>query len=112
MPEFYFYAPIAACSSFPLGVLRVTIISTWCSRILKMRESRALREARVTVIRSIERPCRRAQPVRRVITSGMRLEELVLTSAAVAGTPGRLDKISKLADLFKRVPPDDLPTAI
>jgi DNA ligase-1 len=42
----------------------------------------------------------------------MRLEELVLTSAVVAGTPGRLDKISKLADLFKRVPPDDLPIAI
>src|ERR1700693_5878661 len=42
----------------------------------------------------------------------MRLQELVRASAAVAGTPGRLDKISKLADLFKRVPPDDLPIAI
>jgi len=42
----------------------------------------------------------------------MRLEELVRASAMVAGTPGRLDKISKLADLFKRVPPDDLPIAI
>ena len=42
----------------------------------------------------------------------MRLEELVRTSALVAGTPGRLDKISKLADLFKRVPPDALPIAI
>jgi DNA ligase 1 len=42
----------------------------------------------------------------------MRLEELVRTSALVAETSGRLDKISKLADLFKRVPPDDLPIAI
>src|SRR5712691_72342 len=42
----------------------------------------------------------------------MRLEELVRASAMVAATPGRLEKISKLADLFKRVPPDDLPIAI
>ena len=42
----------------------------------------------------------------------MRLEELVQVSAAVAGTSGRLDKISKLAALFSRVPPDDLPIAI
>src|SRR6267142_6296286 len=42
----------------------------------------------------------------------MRLEELVRASATVAATPGRLEKISKLADLFRRVPPDDLPIAI
>lgn len=42
----------------------------------------------------------------------MRLEELVQVSAAVAGTPGRLDKISKLATLFSHVPLDDVPTAI
>jgi DNA ligase-1 len=42
----------------------------------------------------------------------MRLEELVHVSATVAGTSGRLDKISKLAALFTRVPPDDLPIAI
>jgi DNA ligase-1 len=42
----------------------------------------------------------------------MRLQELVRVSAVVAETPGRLDKISKLADLFKRIPPDDLPIAI
>jgi DNA ligase-1 len=42
----------------------------------------------------------------------MKLEDLVEVSAAVAGMPGRLDKISKLAALFTRVPPDDLPTAI
>src|SRR6185436_12265351 len=42
----------------------------------------------------------------------MRLEELVQVSAAVAGTSGRLDKISKLAALFSRVPPEDLPIAI
>jgi ATP-dependent DNA ligase I len=42
----------------------------------------------------------------------MRLEELVQVSVAVAATSGRLDKISKLAALFTRVPPDDLPSAI
>src|SRR5258706_12735487 len=42
----------------------------------------------------------------------MRLEKLVRASAMVAATPGRLEKISKLADLFRRVPPDDLPIAI
>src|SRR5258705_7378652 len=42
----------------------------------------------------------------------MRLEELVRVSSAVAGTPGRLDKISKLAALFALLPPDDVPTAI
>src|SRR6266550_5635211 len=42
----------------------------------------------------------------------MKLEELVQVSAAVAATPGRLDKISKLANLLARVPPDDLPIAI
>src|SRR3982750_5014962 len=41
----------------------------------------------------------------------MKLEELVQVSAAVAGTSGRLDKISKLAALFARIPPDDLPIA-
>src|ERR1700720_99342 len=42
----------------------------------------------------------------------MKLEELVQVSAAVAATPGRLDKISRLATLLARVPPDDLPIAI
>ena len=42
----------------------------------------------------------------------MKLEELVHVSAAVAGTTGRLDKISKLAALFTLLPPDDVPTAI
>ncbi|MDP9177881.1 MAG: ATP-dependent DNA ligase, partial [Gemmatimonadota bacterium] len=42
----------------------------------------------------------------------MKLHELVQVSAAVAGTSGRLDKISKLAALFTRVPPEELPTAI
>src|SRR6185503_7274097 len=42
----------------------------------------------------------------------MKLEELVRVSAAVAGAPGRLDKISKLAALFAVVPPDEIPTAI
>jgi DNA ligase-1 len=42
----------------------------------------------------------------------MKLEELVRVSAAVAGTSGRLDKISKLAALFTLLPPDDVPTAI
>ncbi|MEP6551786.1 MAG: ATP-dependent DNA ligase, partial [Gemmatimonadales bacterium] len=42
----------------------------------------------------------------------MKLEELVQTSAAVAATSGRLEKISKLAGLLSRVPPDDVPVAI
>src|SRR5216117_1315766 len=42
----------------------------------------------------------------------MNLEELVHVSAAVAATPGRLEKISKLAALLARVPPDDVPIAI
>ena len=42
----------------------------------------------------------------------MKLEELVHVSAAVAGTPGRLGKISKLAALFTLLPPNDVPTAI
>lgn len=42
----------------------------------------------------------------------MKLEELVQVSAAVAAAPGRLDKISKLAALFKRLPPDDVPIGI
>jgi len=42
----------------------------------------------------------------------MKLEELVRVSAAVAGTRGRLEKISKLAALFAALPPDDVPIAI
>jgi DNA ligase-1 len=42
----------------------------------------------------------------------MKLDELVRVSAAVGGSPGRLDKISKLADLLSRVPPADVPIAI
>jgi DNA ligase-1 len=42
----------------------------------------------------------------------MKLDELVRVSAAVAASPGRLDKISKLASLLSRVPPDDAPIAI
>jgi DNA ligase-1 len=42
----------------------------------------------------------------------MKLEELVQVSTTVAVTPGRLDKISKLAALLTRVPPDDLPIAV
>jgi DNA ligase-1 len=42
----------------------------------------------------------------------MKLQELVEVSAAVAATSGRLEKISKLAALLTRVPPDDLPIAI
>src|SRR5215210_510554 len=42
----------------------------------------------------------------------MKLDELVRVSGAVAASPGRLDKISKLADLLGRIPPDDVPIAI
>ena len=42
----------------------------------------------------------------------MKLEELVQVSTAVAATSGRLDKISKLAALLARVPPEEAPIAI
>src|SRR2546430_1367328 len=42
----------------------------------------------------------------------MKLQELVEVSAAIAATPGRLEKISKLAALLARVPPDEAPIAI
>ena len=42
----------------------------------------------------------------------MRLEELAQVSAGVAATPGRLEKIVRLAALLTQVPPDDVPIAI
>src|SRR5678815_2235887 len=42
----------------------------------------------------------------------MQFNELVQTSAAVAATSSRLDKVSKLATLLKRVPLDAVATAI
>jgi DNA ligase 1 len=42
----------------------------------------------------------------------MRLDELVQVSAAVAATSGRLEKISKLAALLRRLDPDEVPIAI
>ncbi len=42
----------------------------------------------------------------------MLLEELVQVSSAVAATSSRLQKISKLAELFTRVPGDDVPIAV
>jgi DNA ligase-1 len=42
----------------------------------------------------------------------MKLDELVQVSAAVAASPGRLDKISRLAELLSKMPPDDVPIAI
>ena len=42
----------------------------------------------------------------------MKLEELVQVSAAVAATPGRLDKISKLAALLARLSSEEVPIAI
>ena len=40
------------------------------------------------------------------------MEELAQVSAAVAATPSRLNKISKLAALFSSLPPDDVPVAV
>jgi DNA ligase-1 len=40
------------------------------------------------------------------------LADLVATSRTVAATPGRLDKVAALADLLRRVPPDEAPGAI
>jgi DNA ligase-1 len=42
----------------------------------------------------------------------MKLEELVSVSAAVAATAGRLDKISRLADLLRLLSPDEIPIAV
>ena len=42
----------------------------------------------------------------------MKLDDVVRTSAAVAATSGRLEKIARLAELLKRTPPDEVPIAI
>src|SRR4051812_17711692 len=42
----------------------------------------------------------------------MRLEEVVQVSAAVASTPGRLEKISRLAALLAGLTPDEVPMAV
>src|SRR5262245_3921107 len=42
----------------------------------------------------------------------MRLADLVASSKAVAETSGRLEKIGHLAELLKRVPPDEIPIVI
>jgi DNA ligase-1 len=42
----------------------------------------------------------------------MKLEEMVRVSAAVAGTPARLEKISRLAGLLSRLAPDEIPIAV
>jgi DNA ligase-1 len=42
----------------------------------------------------------------------MLLDAIVQISRAVAGTAGRLEKIGLLADLLRRVPPDDVPIVI
>src|SRR6185503_13848669 len=42
----------------------------------------------------------------------MRLGEIVAVSKAVADTSGRLDKVARLADLLKRLAPDEIPVAV
>ena len=42
----------------------------------------------------------------------MKLSDLVLTSQAVADTSGRLEKVSLLANLLKRLAPNEVPIAI
>jgi DNA ligase 1 len=42
----------------------------------------------------------------------MKLAELVQTSALVAATPSRLEKIALLRELLRRLPPDEVPIAI
>jgi DNA ligase-1 len=42
----------------------------------------------------------------------MKLHQLVETSAAVAATSGRLEKIARLAELLREVPSDEVPIAI
>src|SRR5258705_1886245 len=42
----------------------------------------------------------------------MRLSEVVAASRAVGGTSGRLEKVGHLADLLRRVPPEEIETVI
>ena len=42
----------------------------------------------------------------------MLLDDIVRTSAAVASTPGRKAKIETIAELLRRVPPDEVPVAV
>src|SRR5689334_22228317 len=42
----------------------------------------------------------------------MKLDDLVRTSTEVAATSGRLDKTARLADLLKRLAPDEVPVAV
>lgn len=42
----------------------------------------------------------------------MRLADLVATSERVSATPGRLDKVARLAELLARLGPDEIPIAI
>jgi len=42
----------------------------------------------------------------------MRLAEVVEASGAVAGTSGRLEKVAHLADVMRRVPPEEIETVI
>ena len=42
----------------------------------------------------------------------MRLSEVVTASRAVGGTSGRLEKVGHLADLLRRVPPEEIETVI
>ncbi|HJQ54469.1 MAG TPA: ATP-dependent DNA ligase [Gemmatimonadaceae bacterium] len=42
----------------------------------------------------------------------MKLEEMVRVSAAVAGTPARLEKVSRLAALLGQLAPDEVPIAV
>ncbi|HEX5289467.1 MAG TPA: ATP-dependent DNA ligase [Streptosporangiaceae bacterium] len=42
----------------------------------------------------------------------MLVDRVVRTSAAVAGSPGRLAKIAEIAGLLREVPPDEIPAAV
>ena len=42
----------------------------------------------------------------------MRLADVVAASSAVAGTSGWLEKVTNLADVIRRVPPDEIETVI
>ena len=53
-----------------------------------------------------------AAPAAAAYDVGMKLDELVQVSAAVAATSGRLEKISKLAALLARLTPDEVPIAV
>src|SRR6185436_12479261 len=85
---------------------------SWLQRRASAKPSRRRRRAirRAWTHRSGSLPLAAAAAALRRLR--MKLEELVQVSAGVAGTSGRLEKISRLAGLLTRLSPDEVPIAV